>query len=119
VTTGLHITVLLDQSSAGLMTKRFRKQSDVLLFSSLIGTIFGLMDIMGAVMKFFEKQRVDARNRKKKELYLEERKRNRRYLMYSNPSNAGHKDNAVPQLLQSMQLPQRTADEESDSGMFA
>lgn len=69
------------------MTKRFMKQSSVLLFSSLIGTVFGLMDIIGAIMKAIEKRRLDARIRAKKKAYLEERKRNRRFLMYCNPSH--------------------------------
>jgi hypothetical protein len=69
------------------------------------------MDIMGAVMKILAKQRLDARSCKKQELYLEERKHNRRYLMYSNPSNTGQKDYAVPQLLLDMRPPQRTGEE--------
>lgn len=99
------------------MTKRFLKQSNVLLFSSLIGTVFGLMDIMGAIMKAVEKRRLDARLRAKKEIYLEERKRNRRFLMHSNPNHTGEKPYTAPQ---TRVVPNRhTSEDESDSGLFA
>ena len=46
--------VNLIRSSNGLYTKRYYKRTFLLLFSSLIGSVFGVMGAVGAAMKIIE-----------------------------------------------------------------
>jgi len=54
-TTGLRVAIQLDKSSAGLTTKRLLKQTLILLFSGILGSVFGIMSAIGGAMQFVEK----------------------------------------------------------------
>jgi hypothetical protein len=49
-TFGLNLVIYLDLSSTGLLTSRRLKQSTLLLFSSILGSFFGLMRTFGSAM---------------------------------------------------------------------
>jgi hypothetical protein len=69
-TFGLQLEIYLDLSSSGLLTSRRLKQSTLLLFSSILGTYFGLMDIFGAAMEKTEENWLNyaEKRRRSKEL---------------------------------------------------
>mmetsp|Transcript_34315 Transcript_34315/g.60062 ORF Transcript_34315/g.60062 Transcript_34315/m.60062 type:complete len:1187 (+) Transcript_34315:3689-7249(+) len=67
-TTGLRVTIQLDKSSAGLTTKRLLKQTLILLFSGILGSVFGIMSAIGGALQFVEKniQKWKRRNESKR-----------------------------------------------------
>ena len=69
ITSQLKLEINLDKSISGLYTARVLKQNLLFVFSSLIGSVFGLLGAVGGVMHFFEgrflKQKVINQKRKK------------------------------------------------------
>mmetsp|Transcript_5708 Transcript_5708/g.10208 ORF Transcript_5708/g.10208 Transcript_5708/m.10208 type:complete len:981 (-) Transcript_5708:36-2978(-) len=74
-TFGLQLVVYLDLSSTGLLTSRRLKQSALLLFSSILGTYYGLMDIFGFIMEKSEEKWLDYSSKRKRKLEFQERMR--------------------------------------------
>jgi hypothetical protein len=69
---GLNLVIYLDLSSTGLLTSRRLKQSTLLLLSSILGSIFGLMRTFGSAMSLaedkwrkYEKRRIRRSNFKR------------------------------------------------------
>jgi hypothetical protein len=56
-TTGLRVGIYLDKNNVGLTTKRLMKQTLLILFGALIGSVFGIMSAVGGAMAFIEKRR--------------------------------------------------------------
>lgn len=56
-TTGLKVGIYLDKNNVGLTTKRLMKQTLLMLFGALIGSVFGIMSAVGGAMAFIEKRR--------------------------------------------------------------
>ncbi|OMJ95574.1 hypothetical protein SteCoe_990 [Stentor coeruleus] len=54
VSEGLYITIFISQSDTLLYTKRTLKTNFVLIFSGLLGTVFGIMGSFGSIMAFVE-----------------------------------------------------------------
>ncbi|CAG9315592.1 unnamed protein product [Blepharisma stoltei] len=53
-TAGLKLKVILDKSESSLYTTRDISKTFMILVSSLLGSVFGVMEVVGGVMKFFE-----------------------------------------------------------------
>ncbi|OMJ73408.1 hypothetical protein SteCoe_27920 [Stentor coeruleus] len=54
VNLGLNILITIYENQFGLYTQRIRKQSFFILMSGVIGSVFGIMDIIAFIMKFIE-----------------------------------------------------------------
>lgn len=54
-TSDLKLKIWLDKSDTSLYTTRLAKQSWIILVTSLLGSIFGIMSAIGGIMRMFEK----------------------------------------------------------------
>lgn len=54
VNAGLNILITIYENQFVLYTQRIRKQSFIILMSGVIGSVFGIMDIIAFIMKFIE-----------------------------------------------------------------
>jgi len=75
ISTTVKLNVNFELENVALMTQRNYKQSYTLLLSGLLGSIFGLMGMVGKVMKFVEKNTGKLKNKleykkKMKEIHL-------------------------------------------------
>ncbi|OMJ67915.1 hypothetical protein SteCoe_34790 [Stentor coeruleus] len=76
----LEANIYLNTGIAGLLTYRFVKQTLLFLFSSLLGSVFGVMGAMGGGMKFVEKNLYKIKNIVKRKKHVKDVKGKRKGL---------------------------------------
>lgn len=82
-TFGLQLTIYLDLSSSGLLTSRRLKQSTLLLFSSILGTFYGLMGTFGFAMEKTEEKWIDYSEKRRRKIEFAERVRYFKSMMHN------------------------------------
>ena len=77
---GLKVKLNIIKSSNGLLTIRTEDQTLLLLFNTLIGSVFGILGAMGSVMRTFEGRYLAFKNANEQQTDMEALKMNRKSL---------------------------------------